>query len=431
MRKRKPEELKDSGIMWLGNIPSDWRVKKLKFISVPQTSNVDKKSKEGETDVELCNYTDVYYNEFITHDITFMKATATKDQIKKFRLKKGDVIITKDSESPEDIAVPALVRETKENLICGYHLAQIKPRNQQLTGDFLFRLFQSDLYSEEFGNRSNGITRYGLGTFELKNVDVLLPSLQEQKAIATFLDHKTQAIDQLIEKKQQLIEKLMEKRQALITRAVTKGLNPDAPMKDSGIEWLGEIPEQWGIVRMRYLGKIDTGNKDTQDSVDGGEYPFFVRSDTIERLNSYSFDTEAVMTSGDGAGVCKIYHHYDGKFALHQRMYAIYDFKGILAKYVYYSMKANFEKEVFKLSAKSTVESLRMPMLKNFPIVLCNIDEQKRIVDYIESKLVIIDDGITNIETQIEKLKEYRQSLISATVTGKIDVRDELKELAE
>lgn len=188
-------------------------------------------------------------------------------------------------------------------------------------------------------------------------------------------------------------------------------------LKDSGIEWLGKLPNDWKLVRMRYLSRIDTGDKDTQDSVDAGEYPFFVRSENVENLDSYSFDTEAVMTSGDGAGVCKIYHHYEGKFALHQRMYAIYNFKNVIGRYIYYSMRANFEKEVFKLSAKSTVDSLRMPMLKNFPLALPSLKEQKAIATFLDHKTQAIDQLIKKKQQLIEKLNEKRQALITQAVT--------------
>ncbi len=121
------DKYKSSGIDWIGDIPEHWEAKKLKFVATVQSSNVDKKSFPDETSVSLCNYVDVYKNDFINDSISFMEATATEREIEKFILNEGDVLITKDSETPDDIANPALVKKDFENVICGYHLAQIKP----------------------------------------------------------------------------------------------------------------------------------------------------------------------------------------------------------------------------------------------------------------------------------------------------------------
>lgn len=122
------ERYKDSGVEWIGEIPEGWEVKKLKYIADARPSNIDKKSKKDEKSVFLCNYVDVYNNEFIGSDLSFMKATANEDQIHKFILKMDDVIVTKDSETPDDIANPALVIENFDNVVCGYHLTHIKPK---------------------------------------------------------------------------------------------------------------------------------------------------------------------------------------------------------------------------------------------------------------------------------------------------------------
>ncbi len=161
---RTYDTYKGSGIEWIGEIPEHWLVKRLKYVSSINPSNVDKKSSEDEKQVFLCNYVDVYKNDFITSDLQFMEATASDAQIENFKLRKGDVLITKDSETPDDIAVPALVKEELENVICGYHLSHIKCNDQFIKGEFLFRLFQVDLYRQYFSTLARGITRYGLTT---------------------------------------------------------------------------------------------------------------------------------------------------------------------------------------------------------------------------------------------------------------------------
>lgn len=213
--------MKDSGIEWLGKIPKHWKLQYLKYVSTVQSSNVDKKSKEGENDVLLCNYMDVYKNEYIDDTIAFMKATAPERQIEKFTLEEGDIIITKDSEDRFDIAVPAKVNMNLENVLCGYHLAQIRPKDRQVDSGFLFRWLQSDLVNDQFKVAANGITRYGLSVSSIKDSIVALPPIPEQKTIAAFLDQETSRIDQLKSKVQEAVVRLEEYRASLITQAVT------------------------------------------------------------------------------------------------------------------------------------------------------------------------------------------------------------------
>lgn len=211
--------MKDSGIEWLGVIPEHWEVKKLKYVANSSPSNVDKKSKEGEKEVLLCNYVDVYKNDFITSEIQFMKATASDSQIEKFKLKKGDVIATKDSESPDDIAIPALVREDFENVICGYHLNFIRPID--ILGDFLFRFFQSEYTKGYFFNAANGVTRYGIGTEKFSNFVVCVPPIEEQQSIVHHIETECALIDSKSETTKKLIDLLTEYRTALISEVVT------------------------------------------------------------------------------------------------------------------------------------------------------------------------------------------------------------------
>ncbi|MTI66595.1 MAG: restriction endonuclease subunit S [Firmicutes bacterium] len=195
-------------------------------------------------------------------------------------------------------------------------------------------------------------------------------------------------------------------------------------MKDSGIQWLGKIPKQWEEKKLRYISSIETGNKDTQDKVDDGIYPFFVRSDTVESINSYSYNGEAILTAGDGVGVGKVFHYIKGKFAFHQRVYKLSDFKKVKGKYLYYYVSENFHKEVLKLSAKSTVDSLRRPMFSNFIIAHPKELEQQKIANFLDIKTSQFDSIILKKEKLIEKLEEAKKSLISELVTGKVKIVD-------
>lgn len=225
-RRWKPYPVyKDSGVEWLGEVPEHWEVRKLKHVANVNLSNVDKKTNEGEDSVKLCNYVDVYYNDYITLELDFMAATASSHQIDKFALKEGDVIITKDSESWEDIAVPAYVPVDIDNVICGYHLAQIRPDFVNINGEYLFRSFCATRINHQFRIEANGITRFGLGKYGIDNSLFPVPPINEQRAIASVLNRETVGIDALISKVKEGIEKLREYRTALISAAVTGNID--------------------------------------------------------------------------------------------------------------------------------------------------------------------------------------------------------------
>lgn len=199
--------------------------------------------------------------------------------------------------------------------------------------------------------------------------------------------------------------------------------------KDSGIEWIGEIPTSWQKVRLRFLCNIQTGDKDTVNKIDDGVYPFYVRSPIVERINTYTFDGEAILTAGDGVGAGKVFHYVTGKFDYHQRVYNLHNFKMIYGKLLYHYLKENFYKEIEKSNAKSTVDSIRLPMLLDFPVVFPkNIEEQQEIADYLDKKCGEIDRVVETEKSVIEKLKEYKQSIITEAVTKGLDKSVPLKD---
>lgn len=249
--KRYPA-YKDSGVKWIGEVPDHWKVKRLRHVGTFSNSNVDKKSYDDQESVHLCNYTDVYYNEFITAELPFMQATASLGEIEAFSLKRGDVLITKDSEDPSDIGIPALVAEELPGVVCGYHLTCIRTPDAE-TSRFLHRSLQSHPTKSHFFVEAPGITRYGLGQDAIGNLPICLPPPEHRPALVDWIDRETARIDALIAKKTRFIELLKEKRQALITKAVTKGLDPSVKMKDSGVEWIGKVPEHWEVVPSNWL----------------------------------------------------------------------------------------------------------------------------------------------------------------------------------
>lgn len=212
--------MRDSGIEWLGEIPEHWQVRKLKYVANCFPSNIDKHSKDNEAQVRLCNYTDVYKNDFITNDMELMLATATDDQIEKFSLLKGDVIITKDSETADDIANPALVIEELENVVCGYHLSVIRPYSK-LIGSYLLRALQCKVINAQFEVCSNGVTRVGLGVYDMRSAKIPLPPKKEQVQIVKFIEKEVEQIQKTISTIEKEITLTQEYKTALIAEAVT------------------------------------------------------------------------------------------------------------------------------------------------------------------------------------------------------------------
>ena len=199
----------------------NWLNKKLKYVAEIKFSNVDKHTIEDEIPIRLCNYVDVYKNDYITNDLEFMNATATETEIVKFTVQKGDVIITKDSEEATDIAVPTFVKEDLENVVCGYHLALIRANENEILNEYLFRKFQSSELKAYFAIEATGVTRVGLSMGEITGVKITYPkSLEEQKQIVSYIKTETATIDTAIAKAEREIELIREYKEAMIAEAV-------------------------------------------------------------------------------------------------------------------------------------------------------------------------------------------------------------------
>ena len=199
-------------------------------------------------------------------------------------------------------------------------------------------------------------------------------------------------------------------------------------MKDSGVEWIGEIPAHWSPIRFRFIAKITTGNQDTQNADPDGEYPFYVRSPIVERCNNYTFDGKGILMAGDGAGAGRVFHLVDGKYAVHQRVYRFYDFKYMYPVLLKYYLENLFATVMDYGSAKTTVPSVRLPMIQDFVVCVPPKKEQDNIVAVLNEKCDQVGSLISNVQAQIEKLKAYKQSLITEVVTKGLDPIVPMKE---
>jgi type I restriction enzyme S subunit len=229
--------LKPSGVEWLGDVPEHWEVGRLRNFVKLIVSNVDKHTIEGEVPIRLCNYVDVYKKDTITEQISFMRATATKDEVNQFRLRVGDVVITKDSEMWNDIGVPALVAYEAPDLVCGYHLAILRPDPRQMHGEFLLRCFQDRLLVTQLHIQANGITRYGLSQHAIKDCLVPVPPVKDQVYICAMLQRDLAGINTAEVKARHEIDLLHEYRTRLIADVVTGKLDVrgvEMPSLDEG-----------------------------------------------------------------------------------------------------------------------------------------------------------------------------------------------------
>lgn len=204
MDELKPyPEYKDSGVEWLGDVPVGWEVRRQGAMANLRVSNVDKHVVEGEEPVRLCNYVDVYKNDLIEPGMRFSKGSARAEEVSQFQLIAGDVVITKDSESWEDIASPALVTHTEENLICGYHLAILRPL-AGISGSYLLRVTQSEPVADQYRVAAKGVTRFGLTHGGIRTVRIPVPPKEDQAVIVRYLDDVDSRIQRLIAAKERM-----------------------------------------------------------------------------------------------------------------------------------------------------------------------------------------------------------------------------------
>lgn len=431
---------------WTRSLPSGWQITRLRHACDVANSNVDKKSYEDGLPVRLCNYTDVYYNDVITNDMPFMEATASRDEYARFRLRAGDVIITKDSESWDDIAVPACVEADLDDVVCGYHLSLFRPHADRLHGPFLLRALQAQGVREQFWLAANGVTRYGLGQLGMKDALLPLPPLPTQRAIANFLDHKTRAIDELIQKKEKLLELLAEKRAAVIQQAVTKGLDPNVPMKESGIDWIGRIPEHWRLIPARWATKhIKTGGTpptSNRSYFEDGDVAWFapasfsphsialgtpkgvLHQSAIQEGKAPLFDAGATLIIGIGATLGRVATLVSAGTGNQQILALEFPSERFDSTYAAYQFK--YREQVFMgLALFTTLPIINQHDVGSHLVIVPPVSEQRSIVADITHKLELIARTAEAINSQIAHLTEYRQALITAAVTGQVDIPSE------
>ena len=420
-RKNKPYySYRDSGVEWLGKIPEHWKVIKLKFTStITMGQSPD---------------SDDYLYTIESEALPFLQGNADfKDRFPQAHIfcntakkiaKKGELLLSVRAPVGE-------INEADKKYGIGRGLCSINT-NCEIQKKFLWYLLQ--LTREELYAKARGSTYDAVSVDEVKNIKINLPSLSEQKIIAAFLDKKTSQIDSLIQKKEQQIELLKDKRSALITQAVTKGLNTNVKMKDSGTEWIGKMPKHWEIKKLKYCCKLittKTSNKDylvalenieswtgnflkTETEFDGDGIEFKKGDILFGKLRPYL--AKVLVSSKKGSGVGDLF--------------VLRPFKEISSYYLGHLLRM---REYIQVINSSTY-GVKMPrvnwdFMSNLLFILPSYQEQKSIIDFLDKKTAQIDSLTEKTQKSIDLLKEYRSALITSVVTGKVDVRESQKEV--
>lgn len=443
-RYKPYSEYKDSGVEWLGDVPGHWGSVPIKYMALESESLfldgdwIESKdiSGEGIRYITTGNVTNGKYREqgagYITED-TFLKLNCTE-------VLEGDVLIARLN---DPIGRACIVPNLESKIVTSVDNVIFRP-DKKYHKNYLVHLFSSEGYFRHTGNLARGATMQRISRGLLGNIRIVTPLFEEQEKIANFLDHETAKIDTLIEKQQQLIQLLKEKRQAVISHAVTKGLNPVAKLRDSGVKWLGEVPEHWIVAGFKkYLNSIVDYRGKTPEKHDSGVFLVTARnikSGVINYGASQEYisedDYESVMCRGKPkigdllftteAPLGEVASVDREDIALAQRVIKFDGQPGILNNFYlkYLIMSMQFQQSLMMFSSGSTAPGIKAERLVYLRSLIPPLSEQLEIVDYIESVAKKIDNLIVKAIDGIEIMQERRTALISVAVTGKIDVRD-------
>ena len=433
------DSYKDSGVEWIGEIPSVWKFGKMKYQLSNNDGGVWGSDVENENDGTV-----VIRSTEITIDGQWdlsnpMKRILTDSEIEKTLLYSGDIVLTKSSGSPNHIGKSVIVNSEVENLKCCYSNFVQRLRFRNYNSKLYHYILNNHVVREQYRYLTQTTT--GLGNLNGTTLnEVFLPfiPLSEQQQIVTFLDTKTTLIDSLIEKTQQKIELLKEKRTSLINEVVTKGLNPNVEMKDSGVEWIGEIPKGWRIGKLYQYSEMSNGSTPSRDKPEyweNGTIPWMSSGeinkkkirDIDGRITQEGFENSStkilpigtVMMGLNGQGKTKgTVGILEIETTCNQSLCGMIFKDDMYPMFSYYFLDSQYY-HIRGLVGEGQREGISVSFLGRYPLVVPPISEQQQIVEYLDEQTQLIDNTTSIEEKRIELLKEYRQSLISEVVTGK------------
>ena len=382
-------------------IPEGWSVKKLEeCFSFLRTPSYSRAETTDSGDVHYIHYGDIH-----TKFPTILSISGNKDvpfinndiDLSKYKddqyLQEGDLIIADASEDYSDIGKAIEVKDINdEKVLAGLHTILARDEKNITINGFKGYLFLTEDLKTNIKRIANGISVLGISKNNLSKLTVNIPNKNEQQKIVDFIS----SIDKKIELLEDKHTYYQDFKKYLMQQIFAQKLR------------FADFTDDWKITKLGEITQINTGNKDVKDKIDDGKYPFFVRSEKVERINSYSYEGEAILIPGDGK-IGEVYHYINGKFDYHQRVYKISDFKShVNGKYIYYYLEKNFLRQALRNTAKATVDSLRMDTLTKMPIELPSLEEQIKIAD----ALSIADDKIDLVEKDIKIIKDFKKGLL-------------------
>lgn len=400
----KYDKYKDSGIEWIGEIPDSWNMAKLSWCS--QFINgyaFDSTQMDMDKKIPVVRIGDIQ-NGKVDYDNCLK--VMQNDNLKSYIVKLKDIVIAMSGATTGKIAIIDRTNLAYINQRVGI----IRSQNNQ----FIKYCLENESFIKYIDLLSSGSAQPNISMGDILHFKIPYISIKEQEAIAGYLDRKCGAIDETIEKQKSVIEKLKEYKQSIITQAVTKGLDKSAPMKDSGIEWIGQIPQHWEICKLKNYAQICNGQDYKLVENEDGDVPVIGSGGEFTRTKEYLYVGESVLLGRKGTINRPIY--INGKFWTVDTMYYTKLKEVTYGKYFYYLCRTiNFDYYQYG----STLPSMTQRDLNSIQFPFVPIGEQKQIADFLDKKCSEIDKTIEDKEKLIEKLVEYKKSLIYECVTGK------------
>ena len=434
----KYPKYKDSGVEWLGEVPEHWRTAPLKAVATHNDEALDENTPPDE-EMEYVDISSVDGVNGITATETMLFADAPSRARR--RVRHGDVIV---STVRAYLRAIACIHNPADNLIVSTGFAVVRPR-RELVPSFLGHVLSASYFVEQVIARSTGVSYPAINASELVGIPVLVPPIDEQNLIAKFLDRETSKIDALVGEQRRLIELLKEKRQAVISHAVTKGLNPNAPLKPSGIEWLGNVPEHWGAeMLLRVTTKIGNGFVGpTRDILVENGVPYvqathvkqgrvnfdgayFVTPEWAEWQSkaALQLDDVLIVQTGAGTGDIGLVSPDEVGFRCHALIIVRSDTSRLLGSFLSVALQSQYGRQTLEsIQTGGMHPHLNCGNVKFVFVPLPPTKEQTEIVEHVTEEAAKFDTLEAEAERAIELLQERRTALISAAVTGKIDVR--------
>lgn len=434
------QDKRESGVEYLGPIPDHWQVRPAVTLARVLTSTVDKKSYDNEVPVKLCNYTDVYYGTEITDSTGFMIATASRDQIARFAVQAGDVPFTKDSETADDIGVPAYIPHDMPGTVYGYHLSVYRPLDARY-GRFLRYVLESDYAKTHFATKTPGVTRVGLSQATVRYFRIPTPPANEAVAIADFLDRETAQIDAFIAKNEELIALLTERRATVIDRLVfglTSSVEPDRHVPDFVNQqaalrgFFTRMPPGWAVGRFNAIvNRLSARNHGSQAVMRSLK----VTGEVVQRTSTQNPDeanipryllvepgdlvVNPMWLVGGAVGVSSVHGAVSPDYRVFRPRPAI---NGRYLHHVLRSRPYRRQYELFTRAETTFDRRVSQTDLDRLPIPLPCLEEQVRIASDVDRELERIDSTVVKANEAMDLARERRGALISAAVMGKIDV---------